>query len=312
MAWATKRFQHIKDVRLLPAGGAALALVSAVPPEDHNDHGLCQAFCLTAHSLEHGTFDAPLPEPIWSNRGDGLGRFDQLLPSGPSNVYLLNTTTAVYCVARLDLTTGVISDYRATHHAWPVPFELRSACHDGQDTPHELTTAMKRGSESVLVHHDLRIPSAYSGCALCATGHANVRRIRQGSAGTRTVLSSHSRSKSIELWDLRKFGSAGALLGERAPIGEPSDDFRCAGNAPDMQCENGIIAAISGGAPGTTYGAKLHVFSASPRRLSAEYILPEIVIDDGHRLSCPLGITLTGRMLTLMADRQRLLRCWVP
>ena len=38
----------------------------------------------------------------------------------------------------------------------------------------------------------------------------------------------------------------------------------------------------------------------------------EVVIDDGHRLSCPQGIRLDGRTLTMIADKQRLLRCWVP
>ena len=51
---------------------------------------------------------------------------------------------------------------------------------------------------------------------------------------------------------------------------------------------------------------------AAPRRLSAERSLPEIVVDDGYRLDCPLGVKLTGRVLTVLADRQRLLRLWVP
>ena len=37
-----------------------------------------------------------------------------------------------------------------------------------------------------------------------------------------------------------------------------------------------------------------------------------IVIDDGFRLSCPMGIKLAGNRVTVLADRQRVLRCWVP
>ena len=140
-----------------------------------------------------------------------------------------------------------------------------------------------------------------------ATGHANVRRVRQGTAGTPYVLTSHTRSKLIELWDLRKFGSG--LQAACRPV--PVESFRCAGNAPDFHCEAGIIAAICGGAPGTTYGAKLHVFSSAPRRLAVETTLSEIVVDDAHRLACPLGVKLTGR-LTLIADKQRLLTLRVP
>ena len=109
------------------------------------------------------------------------------------------------------------------------------------------------------------------------------------------MLTSHTRSKLIELWDLRKFGSGGMQAACR-PV--PVESFRCAGNAPDFHCEAGIIAAICGGAPGTTYGAKLHVFSSAPRLLAVETTLNEIVADDAHRLACPLGVKLTGRTLT--------------
>ena len=64
--------------------------------------------------------------------------------------------------------------------------------------------------------------------------------------------------------------------------------------------------------PGTTYGAKLHVISSAPRRLAVETTLSEIVVDDAHRLACPLGVKLTGRTLTLIADKQRLLTLQVP
>ena len=123
------------------------------------------------------------------------------------------------------------------------------------------------------------------------------------------MLTSHTRSKLIELWDLRKFGTG---LWHAACRPAPVESFRCAGNAPDFDCEAGIIAAVCGGAPGTTYGAKLSVLSSAPRRLAVETTLSEIVVDDGHRLTCPLGVKLTGRTLTLIADKQRLLTLRVP
>jgi hypothetical protein len=162
--------------------------------------------------------------------------------------------------------------------------------------------------ESRLLHYDLRVGPIGCQHTCMATGHANVRRVRQGTAGTPYVLTSHTRSKLIELWDLRKFGSG--LQAACRPV--PVESFRCAGNAPDFHCEAGIIAAICGGAPGTTYGAKLHVFSSAPRRLAVETTLSEIVVDDAHRLACPLGVKLTGRTLTLIADKQRLLTLRVP
>lgn len=63
---------------------------------------------------------------------------------------------------------------------------------------------------------------------------------------------------------------------------------------------------------GTTYGAKVHIFSSSPRRISVESVVPEIVIDDGYRLGCPIGVKLAGRYFTTLADRQRLLCVNVP
>lgn len=328
-AWKLGKYQKVNDLKLLPDGsGAALALIHGAPAgDDLSDNlcGLCQVVRLDAHSVEYGTMNAPLPEPVWSNRDtEGTARFGRrysaLLLSGPSHAFLLNTHDNVFPLARLDLSSGALTDERGTHHDWPVyDWKLRSACADGDGSPHELTIGMMRASESVLVHHDIRVPDPRN-CTLQATGHAHVRRVRQGSTGTHTVLTSHSRSKAIEVWDLRKFGSSGfgsgsaggGTAGHVTPRAEPADRFVCAGNAPDMHCAHGIVTAISGGPPGTTYGAKLHVFSASPRRLSAECALPEIVIDDGHRLTCPLGITRTGRTLTLIADRQRLLQCRVP
>ena len=190
-------------------------------------------------------------------------------------------------------------------------------CHPA--APYEVTLALRNGSRSMLVHLDPRLPGW---SALGAeTHHSHILRVR--SAGPNSVLTSHTRSKEIHLWDIRRFGcSAIGLDGSHLPAAStqyptqartaPVGSYKCAGNAPDMHCDAGIIAAVSGGAPGTTYGAKLHIFSDAPRRLAVDATLSEVVIDDGHRLSCPQGIRLDGRTLTMVADKQRLLRCWVP
>merc|ERR1711871_1867070 len=121
---------------------------------------------------------------------------------------------------------------------------------------------------------------------IATTGHANVRRVRHATAGTPYVLTSHTRSKLVERWDLRKFGTAAqySALSSLSLKHMPVESFRCAGNAPDFHCEAGLIAAVCGGAPGTTYGAKLHLLSSAPRRLAVETSLSEIVVDDAHRL----------------------------
>ena len=311
VGWVAGEHQTVEDLRLLPDSDAALALVSGPSA------ATCQVVRLAAHAAEPGALGTPLPVPLWNNTAGGAGSsnsFQQLLLSGASHAYLLNTRGADhdqhgYAVGRLDLCTGRVCERRMEYYSWPAQCEVRSACHDGHYAPHELTLAIKYASDSIIAHYDLRAPPAEP-CSVRATGHANVRRVRQGSAGTRTVLTSHTRSRAVELWDLRKFACSHEV--PRAPRDEAADAFRCAGNAPDMHCAEGLVVAISGGAAGTAYGAKLHVFSATPRRLSVECTLPEIVIDDGYRLGCPVGITRRGRMLTLVADRQRLLRCWVP
>lgn len=67
----------------------------------------------------------------------------------------------------------------------------------------------------------------------------------QGAANTRTLLTSHTRSKYVEVWDLRKFSSQlGSIV-----AGPPAEAFKCAGNAPDIGCDDGVIGAISGGPP---------------------------------------------------------------
>ena len=190
--------------------------------------------------------------------------------------------------------------------------ELRSACNGPIDSPHEVILATKDGGKSYLIHRDLRCDS-HSSAMYARTGHANVRRVRRGAEGTHTVLTSHTRSKAVEVWDVRKFGVSRDAAEWQSSEGALVDSFKCAGNCPDFSCAaDGTIAAVCGGAPGTTYGAKLHIFSACPRRLAAEATLSEIIVDDAHRLVCPLGIRFSGRSLSLIADKRRLLHCHVP
>ena len=70
VAWVTGSSQRVHDVKLLPDADAVLALVFGPAPGDAPFESLCQVVRLNAHALERGTIDAPLPEPIWSNRID--------------------------------------------------------------------------------------------------------------------------------------------------------------------------------------------------------------------------------------------------
>ena len=81
---------------------------------------------------------------------------------------------------------------------------------------------------------------------------------------------------------------------------------------PDFDFRDSVLAAVSSGAAGSTLGARLHIFSAAPRRLAAQVTLPEIVIDEGgFRLSRPRGLKLAGRTASVVVDTQRVLQCTV-
>jgi hypothetical protein len=266
------------------------------------------ALCYNHHSalLVPLKFDADvggvtnkLPAPIWMSRD--YSPFS-LLYSNASSVIL----TGEESLAHLDLALG---NAALTRSLTPPDGSghMYSACHDPLHSPHEATVATRCRSTSLLYRVDFRCHQAWIG--VHSTGHERVVRVRQGT--TATVLTSHARSRDIEVWDLRKFAEV-SLSPDSAGLCACADAHRCRGNAPDFACEDGILAAISGGSPGTTYGARLHIFSASPRRLTTECNLPEIIVDDGHRLNCPMGVKLTGRTLTLIADQRRVLQCSVP
>ena len=59
---------------------------------------------------------------------------------------------------------------------------------------------------------------------------------------------------------------------------------------------------------------KLQVFADRPRRISnsAGAVLPEIVMDTFNRHGYARGLRLGTRTLTLLADRERLIRCTMP
>ena len=83
------------------------------------------------------------------------------------------------------------------------------------------------------------------------------------------------------------------------------------GIGPDFDAANGVLACVSRGAPGTSYGAKLHTFGLGGARAAADAGLSEVVIDSFHRNALSRGVKLCDRTLTVLLDEQRLLRCRV-
>ncbi len=262
----------------------------------------------------------PEPTPLWKtwSVGDG-GGFTQFESVDATHALVLRTKypnvdslSATNGLVLADLCADAAVHRLPTLHQSDVPFHAKSMC----KLPHtlEATVAMRFGARSFLFHADLRTAATW--VAKVETHHEGVLRARCGGADGFSVLASHSRSRRIQLWDLRRFrhaeGAAGDPVGRPSQHDQPADEFICAGNAPDFHCSHGIVAAISGGPARAQYGAKLHVFSAAPRRLAVEVTLPEIVIDEGYRLRVPQGIKLAGRTCTVLADKERLLRCWVP
>jgi len=247
----------------------------------------------------------------------GYEPFLEMHMTGPSHVSLLGSRGGVVLV---DIAAG--REAAGLQLGFADTLYVRSMCvrRDGGNRndgwqPEVTVAARTPNGRSLLLHCDYRAPA---GSVLrMETHHDQILRVR--SSGASAVLTSHARSREVHCWDLRKsFHSCGTdsqtllsgLLDR--PRTEPTNAHRCSGNAPDFDCEHGVVAAISGGAPGTTYGARLHVFSAAPRHVAERVDLPEIVVDDGHRLQCPVGLKLTGRVLHAIADRQRVLRCAVP
>ena len=287
----------VRDVKLLPEQGggngpAALALVSCPPPL-HNNGSSTDAVVRLGMDVADGGIAAASPVSVWRSHA-AWGPDEMLMRDATQLVIARHEPKGmILCV---DLACGKSSS------GLELPSPIRSICNT-EGSPFEVTYATISSGRSFLHHVDMRC-----GVEVCTeTGHGWIRRVRSGGAGTHAILTSHTRSKEIEVWDLRKFGR-----GAQHQDAPRADAFHCSGNAPDFCCAHGVVCAISGGAPGTTYGAKLYAFATSPRRVAAECVLPEIVVDDGYRLGCPVGVKLTGRTLTVVADRQRLLRCWIP
>ena len=208
-----------------------------------------------------------------------------------------------------DLATGqTVSDAILGGQSSSTACDIRNMCHMPRGGgSHEATVALRQGRRSILVHADFREANPY--VLSLAMPHENIMRVRCHGGGT-GALTSFARSKEILLWDLRAFGTD---VGDPVRAQAPAVAFRCSGNAPDFHSSEGIVCGISGGPPGTTYGAKLHVFSTTPHKVEVDVVLPEVVIDEGHRRhGKPQGVVLAGRSLTVMLDSQRLLRCWVP
>ena len=139
-----------------------------------------------------------------------------------------------------------------------------------------------------------------------STHHELLFRVGAWRGGTH--LTAHLHCKDVEAWDLRGASSA---LNLNAPLAR-TERFHCAGNGPDFDSNvsHSILACISPGAPGTTYGAKVHIFGPGGAEVDAP--LSEIVIDSHHRRKVARGVSLAHRSLSLLADETRILRCTVP
>ena len=178
-----------------------------------------------------------------------------------------------------------------TASQWRV--ELRDAVVDPLE-PAITTLGARVGDRSILYRFDWRTPS-FGAEDFIETHHKNLLRVRAGRDGT--VLTSHLFSKDVQTWDWRS----------RACV----ETYRCCGIGPDIDAANGVLACVSRGAPGTSYGAKLHTFGLGGARAAADAGLSEVVIDSFHRNALSRGVKLCDRTLTVLLDEQRLLRCRV-
>ena len=159
------------------------------------------------------------------------------------------------------------------------------------------TLGARVGDRSILYRFDWRTPS-FGAEDFIETHHKNLLRVRAGRDGT--VLTSHLFSKDVQTWDWRRPKSDACV-----------ETYRCCGIGPDIDAANGVLACVSRGAPGTSYGAKLHTFGLGGARAAADAGLSEVVIDSFHRNALSRGVKLCDRTLTVLLDEQRLLRCRV-
>ena len=294
----------ISDIKLLPAahGGGELPRALAVINES-----LC---AIDLSRLEPGVLSSldAVGSQIWTNNILD-GSLLTVLPAADGLSALCRTDSGII---HLDLGGGEAVLTRNLRYLLEAePDYVISACSDSVHAPNEASLAVRGGQRSYILHTDLRLPGASAFVGTHRTGHGQIRRLAHAGDGSRTVLASHSRSKDIQIWDLRMLRDYSENP-RTAAWASAADTFTCSGNAPDFSCEHGIIAAVSAGTPGTTYGARLQIFSSSPRRLSETINLPEIVLDENYRLMLPQGVKLTGRHLHFAADKTRVIQCAVP
>jgi len=84
------------------------------------------------------------------------------------------------------------------------------------------------------------------------------------------------------------------------------------GNGPDFASDesHSMVACIAPGPPGTTFGAKVHLFG--PGGMQVETVTTEIIIDSHYRKTVTRGVSLWHRSLSILADEQRILRYHIP
>ena len=113
-----------------------------------------------------------------------------------------------------------------------------------------------------------------------------------------------ARAKAVEEYDVRRFDNA-SCVGLITPGQTPSalscrtESYVCTGNAPCFDCDCGILAAVSSGAPNTNTSARVHLFTGTPRRIAEEVVVKEMM--DGAK-----RVRVHGGNVSILADRERL------
>ncbi|EOD16288.1 hypothetical protein EMIHUDRAFT_210628 [Emiliania huxleyi CCMP1516] len=235
----------------------------------------------------------------------GWGSYHGLaVPPSQPDTALAYSVSGCWCA--VDLPTGATLLHADAGHLGSPDAEHYSLCADPLH-PHLATAAWRAGARSWLGRVDVRCGAGLQAALLC-TRHSGLLRV--GAGREHRVLTSHARCKEIE--PSLTVGFSSSHDSEHARSSQPRvEAWRCAGNGPDFDFNDGVLAAVSAGAPGTSFGAKLHVFADAPRRITADVPLSEIVIDDSYRHTCPRGIRVGGGTISLIADRRRAIQCLV-
>lgn len=325
----------VEDIKLLPPAAAqpehALLLC-------HNDAGTpphVQALRSTAplgtagHSpqlVPLWTIAPPTGETMphrlaWDNGGGGAiasdeptASMDQIVAWGTKGVHLCDMRTGAVISTRSRLGHDPSADHVGLVDLCCLPHG------GGGGPPHLLAMASQGGSyeAGMIALHDLRIggPSTPPQMHL-RTPHRLICRLRVG-PDPHTLLTAHKICKDIELWDMRR--PISGIVGGHFSTGIllPADSGRtfahCAGNGPDFEYAHSTLVCLSRGSPGTTFGAKLQVFAERPRRIvnTSGAVLPEIVLDTFNRFGYAQSLRFGTKTLTILADRERFLRCEMP